>query len=284
MIHCYFYHNYDLTASAVPDRPQKINSDNDGNIDIFFARVAGQWSSEYFAQHLGCNRVWEGTQEKVVLTGKNRIDDIFIGSNDENILILTDDANGDSLFVENIYSSYGDRARLSSICEIRAGAGDDVVDMTSSRFVYKGSGVTVYGGDGNDVIWANCGKNILSGDEGNDRIVGGTGDDVIIGGSGDDLLHGGGGNDIFCFGGDWGSDSVEQLAAGSITLWFEDGSEDNWDAVSLTYTDGKNSVTVSGTDNITLNFGGGTEELPQGAFAEAVSSKIYEEKDNAMLA
>ena len=35
----------------------------------------------------------------------------------------------------------------------------------------------------------------------------------------------GGGNDIFCFGGNWGNDTVEQLAGGKITLWFESGSE-----------------------------------------------------------
>ena len=59
---------------------------------------------------------------------------------------------------------------------------------------------------------------MLLGDGGNDRIVGGSGDDVIVGGIGNDSMHGGGGDDIFTFGRNWGVDTVEQLAEGSVTL------------------------------------------------------------------
>ena len=132
------------------------------------------------------------------------------------------------------------------INEIRAGAGDDVVDMTSMQFSYVGDGVKIYGGLGNDTIWANNGENTVFGDAGNDRIIGGSGDDVIIGGIGNDRLHGGGGEDLFCFGNNWGKDSVEQLADGKVTLLFESGSLDNWDEESLTYIDGDNRVVVTG--------------------------------------
>ena len=37
--------------------------------------------------------------------------------------------------------------------------------------------------------------------------------------------------------------TVEQLANGSVTLWFEPGSKENWNAETLTCTDGENSVT-----------------------------------------
>jgi Ca2+-binding RTX toxin-like protein len=97
---------------------------------------------------------------------------------------------------------------------------------------------------------------------------------VIVGGSGSDSMHGGGGDDIFTFGGAWGCDTVEQLANGSVTLWFETGSEDNWDAESLTYSDGINTVSVSGCVNVTIVFGN-KEGLPEGIFADAVCDKIF---------
>ena len=65
---------------------------------------------------------------------------------------------------------------------------------------------------------------------------------------------------------------------------------ENWDAETLTYSDGENSVTVSGVsaDQVTLNFG---QEAPffvslygLGAFTEFVSKKIFEDTDNGFLA
>ena len=96
-------------------------------------------------------------------------------------------------------------------------------------------------------------------------------------------MHGGGGNDIFCFCSNWGSDTVEQLGSGSVTLWFAEGSADNWNADTLTYTDGTDSVTVKGCTEVTLRFG--TEaDLPAGAFDSAASEKIFEKKENGSLA
>ena len=264
--------------------PQQLVSDADGNMDLFFANANGTWEDGFEAEHQGIYNNWIGSREHIALEGKNKIADVFAGSDDANILVLTDDANGDALFVDDVFTVFGkDAARLSQIDEIRAGLGDDIVDLTSQKFAYAGDGVKVYGGLGNDTIWANNGKNILFGDAGNDRIVGGSGDDVIIGGVGNDSMHGGGGSDIFCFGEDWGSDTVEQLAGGAVTLWFESGAENNWDANTLTYTDGANSVTVSGVANVTLRFGADAS-LPAGCFDDAASEKIFEDKDKGMLA
>ncbi len=182
------------------------------------------------------------------------------------------------------------QARLAQIDEIRAGAGNDIVDLTSQRFEYIGDGLTVRGGLGDDVVWANHGNNLLFGDAGNDQIVGAAGDDLIVGSSGNDTLHGGGGNDIFAFGGDWGKDTVEQLANGTVTLWFADGNPALWDGKTLTYTDGDKSVKVTGTDteNIVLMFGdnGAPYDTLQaiGAFDEFTSEKIFEDKNKGMLA
>ncbi len=146
-------------------------------------------------------------------------------------------------------------------------------------------------GDGNDVIWANSGDNQLFGDAGDDRIVGASGYDFIVGGIGNDRMHGGGGDDIFAFCENWGEDTVEQLADGSVLLWFASGSEENWNESTLTYTDGENSVRVSGVteDRITLKFGNDwsmlyTEVELAGGFLELTSRRIFEESDEGMLA
>ena len=271
--------------SPAPENDEAVHfvSDADGCLDVFFTGSSGQWGREYGAQHVGMGSSWAGTGEMVRLNGKNKLTHVFEGSADTGILVATDDANGDALFVDDIYTALGDQARVSRINEIRAGSGDDIVDMTSQRFTCISSGVKIYGGLGNDTLWANNGNNILFGDAGNDRLVGGVDNDVFIGGAGDDSMHGGGGSDIFCFGGDWGNDTVEQLSGGNVTLWFEEGSESNWDLLSRTYTDGANSVRVSGTAEVILKFGSDAS-LPEGCFDEAASEKIFEDKNKGILA
>ncbi|MCI5779159.1 MAG: AIDA repeat-containing protein [Lentisphaeria bacterium] len=276
----------DIAATGMSS-PQLLASDADGNLDVFFAVGKKTWSDFYFARHDGSLGGWTGTGEEVKLQGKNQLTDIFAGSDDANLLVMTDDANGDALFLDDIFSDspvLEQQARISQIKEIRAGAGDDLVDLTSQRFAYVGDGVTVYGGLGNDTIWANGGNNRLFGDAGNDRLVGASGDDVIVGGAGNDSMHGGGGNDIFTFGADWGVDTVEQLASGTVTLWFESGSMANWDEAARIYSDGLNSVTVTGTAEVTLKFGGDASSLPAGVFASAASEKIFEDKSKGLLA
>ena len=263
--------------------PQVLVSDADGDTDVFFANAVSTWRSGYAAEHQGTLNGWTGTEEQVLLEGKNKIADVFTGSNDANVLVLTDGTNGDALFVDDIYTAFGkDAARLSEINEIRAGAGNDIVDLTSQRYSLAGTGVKVFGGSGDDTIWANSGSNTLFGDAGNDRIVGASGNDFIIGGSGDDSMLGGGGEDTFFFGSNWGNDTIEQLSGGKVTLHFENGSESNWNAETLTYSDGTNSVTVSGVEEVTLVFG--EDASVAGAFLDAASEKIFEDKNKGMIA
>ena len=265
-----------FTAAAPAGSAAQIVSDADGNLDVFFARTAGTWTSRHAARHAGTLNGWRGTNERVALTGKNIITDVFAGSTDANVLVLTDDTNGDALFLDDAFTALGNQARLGNIDEIRAGAGNDVIDLTSPKFAYLGDEMTVFGGAGDDTIWANSGVNILYGDAGNDHIIGGAGNDFIIGGAGNDTLHGGGGNDTFCFGANWGTDTVEQLANGKVILRFETGSLTNWNATTKTYTSGNNTVTVTGTGDIELYFGTAST-LPEDAFAPSASSKIFEQ-------
>ena len=104
-------------------------------------------------------------------------------------------------------------------------------------------------------------------------------------------MHGGGGDDIFTFCDNWGKDTVEQLETSSVTLWFACGSMEKWNASTLTYKDGDNSVTVSGVaaENITLKFGDdGSEQFAalsdMGAFDRFTSQKIFEESGKGILA
>ena len=277
--------------------PQLIQSNADGTQDAFFVNVQNTWNGNYQAEHVGVGE-WTGTKQTVELAGKNAIADIYVGSDDASILLLTDDANGDALFLDDIFSAFPDeieaQARIAKIDEIRAGSGDDIVDLTSQRFEYVGGGMTVHGGLGDDVIWANKGDNLLFGDAGNDQIVGASGNDVIVGGAGNDTMHGGGGEDIFAFGGDWGQDIVEQLATDKVTLWFKDGDIANWNDQTLTYIDGDKSVKVNGVSaaNVNLIFGNdnGNQQArfdqlnAAGVFDEFTSEKIFEDKNKGMLA
>ena len=115
-------------------------SDGDGIGDLFFAQAKNTWEADYCAVNMGSINDWNGTKERVVLEGKNKLNDFFIGSSDANVLLMTDDANGDAIFVDDIYSLLPgnieeQQARIAEIKEIRAGAGDDVIDMTSQRWI-----------------------------------------------------------------------------------------------------------------------------------------------------
>jgi autotransporter passenger strand-loop-strand repeat protein len=280
-----------VASEAADNEPKLIRSVADGNADVFFVNAVGTWESGYVARHVGStdDDTWGGTDESATLFGKNKLADIIEGSTDANVLLMTDDINGDALFVDDIFSASPSKlglsqSRIARIDEIRAGFGNDIVDMTSQRFEYTGDGLTIRGGEGDDTIWANKGNNFLFGDAGNDRIVGASGNDVIAGGIGNDRMHGGGGDDVFTFCDNWGTDEVEQLAGGSVTLWFASGDESKWNNDTLTYTDVDNSVRVTGVATVTLKFGGAGDDAAMfaslsdaGAFKEFTSQKIFEE-------
>jgi Ca2+-binding RTX toxin-like protein len=260
------------TLKGIDDGAENFTAPENGKIDIFFAQTVGKWSAGYAAQHLGNTVRWSGTSECIILDGKNRIEDIFNGSSDSNVLFLTDDANGDALFMDDIFTNNFKQARVQNIEKIFAGNGDDIIDFTSSRFSCAKRDMTVYGGDGNDTIWANNGNNILYGDAGNDRIAGGSGNDHIIGGSGNDSLHGGGGDDAFYFGGNWGCDTIEQLNDGSVTLYVD--RYGTWDSTAKTYSCGENTISIIGTANINFRIGADSG-LPENAFADAATTAIF---------
>jgi Ca2+-binding RTX toxin-like protein len=120
------------------------------------------------------------------------------------VLWLTDDLHGDALCLDDMFSEFGDAGRVLAFDEVNAGAGDDLLDFTSNRFQENGTALTLRGGAGNDIIWAGTGRPfILYGDEGDDILVGG-----------------GNVGDQFVFQGDWGNDTVQQLAGAPVELVF----------------------------------------------------------------
>ena len=273
--------------------PRQIKSSGNGRSDIFFASVSADdvWARYYFAK----NVLTGETQE---IAGKNHIRDTFTGSaSDANILYLSDTDNGDALFMDDVYSEFGmNNARLNLIREVRAGAGDDVVDMTSDKFSAELAGMTVRGGAGDDILWGASPKagatamvgNNLFGDAGNDRIAGGTGDDLIAGGAGDDFLQGCGGADLFTFGENWGNDVVSQTADGTVELWFLEDvaqisySEINGDVV-FTNADGTSGVTVKNStfEDLTVHYGDDASErfaelAASGAFLGSTTEAVFE--------
>jgi|GEM_PF-3680148 len=283
----------DQLTGEVSEAPRRVTAQNDYVSDIMMAGADGIWQSGYIARNCGFTGTdWTGTREAVSITGKNKITDVFTGGgSDSAILVLTDDANGDAAFVDDIYSALPDDmtagSRLTNITTVYAGAGDDVVDFTSQRYSSQTvEKMVLHGGDGNDVLWTANTASWLFGDAGNDKLSGSTKNDVLVGGSGDDTMYGcGGEEDIFCFCENWGIDTVFQEADSKVVLWFAKGKEENWDADTLTYSDGDNSVKVSGVtdDDITLRFGreqkyaDAYDKLAEaGAFLAKTTSKIYE--------
>jgi hypothetical protein len=136
----------------------------------------------------------------------------------------------DAFFIDDVYSNHhrdltltsttqgiDSIARIVNLEVINAGAGNDIVDLTSSNFVLT-TGVTINGEDGNDVLW---------GSNGDDIINGGNGDDVIFGGAGSDTLTGGAGSDIFQFTATAGSDVITDFDVNndSIELYYRKGED-----------------------------------------------------------
>ncbi len=114
-------------------------------------------------------------------------------------------------------------------------------------FELAGSGDTLDGGAGDDVIIAGDGDDRLIGGAGSDTLSGGAGNDILVDGAGNAILNGGSGNDFFVFqedgsdigdlGIDWtvaiNSGSIESQDANSIdlsddasgTITLQDGNE-----------------------------------------------------------
>lgn len=168
----------------------------------FFADA--RWSGRYRAFNAGSPGA-PGSGQSVPLQGKGRSHDVFDGGEGFDTLMGTDRA--EAIFLEDAFSpSLRGGPRLAGIERIILGAGDDVVDLTSSTYAY--GHVSLEGGGGRDTLWASGGDDGLEGGPGNDALSGGAGDDTLMGGAGDDRLEGGPGSDLYLFGRGHGRDRL----------------------------------------------------------------------------
>ena len=191
---------------------------------------------------------YDGSGERVSIRGMGQSQDIFNGGSGVDTLVGTSSA--DAILLDDTRSSAQQSGpRLVGIEIINAGAGDDVVDLTSSRYTY--GDVTVDGGTGNDVIWTNEGNDTLLGGAGNDRMDGGAGKDYLFGGSGDDVMAGGNMEDILQGGS--GNDSLSDISPTAGGLM--DGGAGN---DMLEASTGR-TMFIGGTGDDTIQLGGGTD-------------------------
>ena len=120
-------------------------------------------------------------------------------------------------------------ARIINLEVINAGAGNDIIDLTSLDFTLS-EAVTINGEAGNDTLWGANGDDILNG---------GTGNDTLFGGSGDDTLTGGTGQDTFQFTATSGSDTISDFTMSDqdiLEFYYRSGSTSRID--DLTIMDG----------------------------------------------
>jgi Ca2+-binding RTX toxin-like protein len=189
-----------------------------------------------------------GSGETVSLDGKRQSQDVFIGGSGTDTLLGT--AGADAILLDDTRTrALQNGPRLSGIEVISAGAGDDVVDLTSRRYAY--GDVTVDGGEGNDTLWSSGGNDVLYGGAGNDRMDGGAGKDYLDGGSGDDTLYGSWGADILQGGA--GNDTLKDISPTASTVL--DGGAGN---DVLEDSTGK-SLFIGGRGDDTLKLGGGND-------------------------
>ena len=172
-------------------------------------------------------------------------DSTLILTSGNDLLALEDNING------SITKDNTPLARFEGIKTINAGDGNDAIDLSSDKFKLT-SGITINGGNGNDILWGNDGADILNGDTGNDKINGGAGNDIITGGLGKDTLTGGLGSDIFKFGSL--ADSSISASATDLITDFEHGSDKiDLSAINLNAT-GQDSIanlTISTSNGFT---------------------------------
>ncbi|MGE5502911.1 MAG: tandem-95 repeat protein [Actinomycetota bacterium] len=238
--------------------------------DVLNYSTDGTWTSGWYAYDAGSPGT-AGTAEMIPIAGDNRSTDVFHGGAGTDTIVMGD--GNDALFLDDQYSPInaatgGMGPRFDGVEVIEAGAGNDVVDLTSDKYAY--GNVTIDGGSGNDLLWGSKGNDLIVGGTGDDHLHGGAGADTLIGGAGNDTLQGQDGSDTMLFdfqghdvadgghGSGW-SDTIDLTEAGAgvtFTVELDDGR--SWTVT----TDGKGEhridlgqdaaghVTVAGEDKV----------------------------------
>ncbi len=150
---------------------------------------------------------------------------------------------------------------------VAGSSGNDVFTAVGSV-----TGVTFYGGEGDDRLTGGEGNDVLVGQAGEDILAGGLGDDVLNGGDGDDHLSGELGNDTV-YGGtgnDWmsggGGDDTISGDEGADSIFGGKGGDylSGGDGDDVMSGDESNDTLVGHTGNDTIAGGAGNDYLAGG--------------------
>lgn len=226
-----------------------LSADAGNDTLIFSADTRAAWYE--MAINLGSPGVL-GSFAIEMISGKNLSRDTYDGG--EGIDELTATESDDAIILDRgLFSG----PKISNIERIKAGAGNDLVNLTSFRYGY--GDVVIDGGVGNDVLWANAGNDTLFGGEGDDKLDGGAGQDTLLGGSGNDLLRGGREDDLL-----YGEEGIDTLIGGSGNDSFMGGTGDDTiytgsgnDRIAFNKGDGCDTVIAYGDGADTIRLGGG---------------------------
>ncbi|MBB6600132.1 M91 family zinc metallopeptidase [Luteimonas sp. MC1825] len=148
---------------------------------------------------------------------------------------------------------------------IRAGAGDDVIEVASNVQV----NIVIEGGDGDDAITTGAGDDRIDGGAGDDVISSGAGRDDVFGNSGNDTITGGDGVNIL-----HGGDGDDQVTAGRGTNFIEGGAGN--DSIR---GGGVSDILSGGTGNDRITVG----EDPSRVYAGAGDDVIDNAGDNTVV-
>lgn len=172
-----------------------------GGTDALFGGTGNDWidlsttetfSDGYHAIHVNSGQDGLATWS-VSVTGFNRYSAVTYGGDAFDSVRLG--SGNDAYFLDDVFSTFNSAvgsapvSRINDIERILAGAGDDILDMTSTWFSNGGSGLELHGQDGNDTLWGTTEDDYLFGGDGNDVLEGGGGHDILTGGSGADEFH-----------------------------------------------------------------------------------------------
>lgn len=224
----------------------------DAGSDVFEMTADGVFAAGYVAWNVS-GGLQTGTDARVSVEGLNRFDDVLDGGADFDTVLLTDGA--DALFLHDAFSSFHhdvstatdsdgrqSAQRLAQIERIMAGAGSDIVDLTSADYSLAGQRIVVEGEAGDDTLW---------GSDADETLVGGAGEDALFGGAGSNVLMGGAGADSFQFTLSSSADRVADfdIAEGDRLVFFNTGGAVFDRSSAVLNTDG---------DVLTISHGSGT--------------------------
>ncbi|ULA65541.1 MAG: hypothetical protein LZF86_220002 [Nitrospira sp.] len=210
------------------------------------------------------NDVLNGGLGNDVLNGGAGVDQLVGGEGDDTLYIDAADtvANGGAGY--DVVSVLGAEAitfnaTAAEVELVVASSGNDVVTAVGSA-----TGVTIYGGDGNDQLTGGDGTEVLIGEAGADTLLGGAGNDVLNGGLGDDVLTGEAGDDAFYA--ETGDDQI-QGGEGSDSVSGDEGTDTIYGGTGVDYLYGGDGDDVINGDegNDTLVGDAGTDSLMGGA-------------------